>query len=75
MKTKFLNTIGILAIALSAGTASAQTLPNSFNYQAVITAEDGSVLTMKGGEIFALRISVDIPTEFHLSRTEMVQGS
>ncbi|MBQ5576884.1 MAG: tail fiber domain-containing protein [Bacteroidales bacterium] len=42
MKTKFLNTIGILAIALSAGTASAQTLPNSFNYQAVITAEDGS---------------------------------
>ncbi|MBR0451536.1 MAG: M23 family metallopeptidase [Oscillospiraceae bacterium] len=40
-----------------------------------ITAEDGSVLTMKGGEIFALRISVDIPTEFHLSRTEMVQGS
>lgn len=42
MKTKFLNTIGILAIALSAGTASAQTVPNSFSYQAVITAEDGS---------------------------------
>ena len=42
MKTKFLNTIGILAIALSAGTASAQTLPNSFSYQAVITADDGS---------------------------------
>ena len=42
MKTKFLNTIGILAIALSAGTAGAQTLPNSFNYQAVITSEDGS---------------------------------
>lgn len=42
MKTKILNTIGILAIALSAGTASAQTVPNSFSYQAVITAEDGS---------------------------------
>ena len=42
MKTKFLNTIGILAIALSAGTASAQNLPNSFNYQAVITADDGT---------------------------------
>lgn len=42
MKTKILNTIGILAIALSAGTASAQNLPNSFSYQAVITAEDGS---------------------------------
>ncbi|MBQ4406868.1 MAG: tail fiber domain-containing protein [Bacteroidales bacterium] len=42
MKTKFLNTIGILAIALSAGTASAQNLPNSFSYQAVITADDGT---------------------------------
>lgn len=42
MKTKFLNTIGILAIALSAGSASAQTLPNSFSYQAVITADDGT---------------------------------
>lgn len=42
MKTKFLNTIGILAIALSAGTAGAQNLPNSFNYQAVITADDGT---------------------------------
>lgn len=42
MKTKILNTIGILAIALSAGTASAQTVPNSFSYQAVITADNGS---------------------------------
>ena len=44
MKTKFLNTIGILAIALSAGTATAQTLtvPNTFSYQAVITKEDGT---------------------------------
>jgi len=44
MKTKFLNTIGILAIALSAGTTTAQTLtvPNTFSYQAVITKEDGT---------------------------------
>lgn len=42
MKTKTLNTIGILALALSSGATYAQTVPNSFSYQAVISAEDGS---------------------------------
>lgn len=42
MKTKTLNTIGILALALSSGAAFAQNVPNSFSYQAVISAEDGS---------------------------------
>ena len=42
MKTKVLNTISILALALAAGSANAQTVPNTFNYQAVITAEDGT---------------------------------
>lgn len=43
MKTKFLNTIGILALtAATFGTASAQTTPSTFSYQAVVTAEDGS---------------------------------
>ncbi|MBQ1698337.1 MAG: tail fiber domain-containing protein [Bacteroidales bacterium] len=42
MKTKFLNTIGILALAATINTASAQTMPNTFSYQAVITTEDGS---------------------------------
>ena len=42
MKTKTLNTIGILALALSSGAAFAQNVPNSFCYQAVISAEDGS---------------------------------
>lgn len=42
MKTRLLNTIGILALALASGAAHAQTLPNTFNYQAVITSEDGS---------------------------------
>ena len=40
-----------------------------------VTAEDGTSLKMVGTEIYALRLSVDIPSEFHLSRTEMVQGS
>ncbi len=42
MKTRLLNTIGILALALASGAAHAQTLPNTFNYQAVITSEDGT---------------------------------
>lgn len=42
MKTRIINTIGILALAASIHTATAQTLPNTFSYQAVITAEDGS---------------------------------
>ncbi|MCR5454436.1 MAG: tail fiber domain-containing protein [Bacteroidales bacterium] len=43
MKTKVLNTIGILALAASIHTANAQTsMPNTFSYQAVITAEDGT---------------------------------
>jgi len=40
-----------------------------------VTAEDGSELKMRGAEVFALRLELNIPTEFHLSRTEMVQGS
>ena len=40
MKTRLLNTIGILALALASGAAHAQTLPNTFNYQAVITFRD-----------------------------------
>ena len=39
------------------------------------SAEDGTVLTIKGNETFALRMNLNIPTEFHLSRTDMVQGS
>ena len=39
------------------------------------TAEDGTSLRMVGTEIYALRLKVNIPSEFHLSRTEMVQGS
>ena len=39
------------------------------------SAEDGTVLTIKGSETFALRLNLNIPTEFHLSRTDMVQGS
>ncbi len=44
MKTKILNTIAILALALAASTTTAQTLtvPNTFSYQAVITKEDGT---------------------------------
>lgn len=42
MKTNIINTIGILALAIAAGSANAQTVPNSFNYQAVITSEDGT---------------------------------
>ena len=43
MKTKILNTIGIIALAATVNTAAAQTsVPNTFSYQAVITAEDGS---------------------------------
>ena len=38
-------------------------------------AGNGTEINIKGTETFALRISIDIPTEFHLSRTEMVQGS
>lgn len=41
----------------------------------ITSAEDGTVLTIKGNETFALRLNLNIPTEFHLSRTDMVQGS
>lgn len=43
MKTKILNTIGILALAATINNTAAQTtVPNTFSYQAVITNEDGS---------------------------------
>lgn len=46
MKTKILNTIGIIALAATVNTAAAQTsVPNTFSYQAVITAEDGSPIS------------------------------
>ena len=43
--------------------------------EGIVAAEDGTVLVVKGSEVFALRLNVNIPTEFHLSRTDMVQGS
>ena len=41
MKAKILNTAAVLALAATMNTATAQT-PNTFNYQAVITTEDGA---------------------------------
>lgn len=42
-----LNIIGVMALAMASHTAMAQELPDSFNYQAVINAEDGSPVANK----------------------------
>lgn len=47
MKNYAKHIIGIMALAMAGSQATAQSLPNSFNYQAVINAEDGSPVSNK----------------------------
>ncbi len=47
MKTDIRHILGALAIAAMSSQALAQSLPNSFNYQAMINADDGSPIANK----------------------------
>ncbi|MBQ8996052.1 MAG: M23 family metallopeptidase [Oscillospiraceae bacterium] len=40
-----------------------------------VQTTDGTVINLTGSEIYAFRLTLDIPSGFYLSRTEMIQGS